>query len=74
MPARPLMWDDRAWKVVNVGNTMVSLLGEGGSLVELPQAAVESLVREGRIGPAGCRSRRDAARIPANCFARVRTI
>src|ERR1035441_4759678 len=29
-----LMWDDRAWKVVNVGNTMVSLRGEGGSLEE----------------------------------------
>jgi putative transposase len=43
------MWDDRAWKVVNVGNTMVSLLGESGSLVELPQAVVESLVKEGRI-------------------------
>ena len=44
-----LMWDDRAWKVVNVGNKLVSLLGERGTLVELPQAAVESLVREGRM-------------------------
>ena len=44
-----LMWDDRAWKVVNVGNKMVSLLGESGTLVEVPQAAVESLVRGGRI-------------------------
>jgi len=48
-PGAALLWDDRAWKIVNVGNTMVSLLAEGGSLVELPQAAVESLVSEGRI-------------------------
>jgi transposase InsO family protein len=44
-----LTWDDRIWQVVNVGNTMISLLGNDGSLVELSQVAVESLVREGRI-------------------------
>jgi transposase InsO family protein len=44
-----LMWDDRIWKVINVGNRLVSLLGENGTLVEVPQAAVESLVREGRM-------------------------
>jgi hypothetical protein len=44
-----LTWDDRAWKVVNIGNTMVSLLGEGGTSVELPQSVVESLVHEGRL-------------------------
>jgi transposase InsO family protein len=44
-----LTWDDRIWQVVNVGITMISLLDNDGSLVELPQAAVESLVREGRI-------------------------
>jgi putative transposase len=44
-----LTWDDRIWKVVNVGSTRISLLGEDGSVVELPQDAVESLVREGRM-------------------------
>ena len=44
-----LTWDDRIWKVVNVGSTRLSLLGEDGNVVELPVDAVESLVREGRI-------------------------
>src|SRR6266571_3953804 len=44
-----LTWDDRIWKVVNVGSTRISLLGEDGSIVELPQDAVESLVKEGRM-------------------------
>ena len=46
-----LTWDGRIWKVVNAGSTRISLLGEDGSVVELPQDAVESLVREGRIAP-----------------------
>jgi transposase InsO family protein len=46
-----LTWDDRIWKVVNVGSTRISLLGEDGSLVELPQDRVECLIREGRMAP-----------------------
>src|SRR5438128_8125589 len=42
-----LTWDDRIWKVVNVGSIRISLLGEDGNLVELPPGVVESLVREG---------------------------
>ncbi|MGH9437537.1 MAG: DDE-type integrase/transposase/recombinase, partial [Terriglobia bacterium] len=44
-----LMWDERLWQVVNVGSTMVSLLGRDRSLVELSHLAVESLAKEGRI-------------------------
>ena len=57
------MWDDRVWKVVNVGNTLVSLLGGSGTLVELPQAAVESMVKEGRIVSAS--NRGEMGRSPA---------
>ncbi len=46
-----LTWDDRIWKVVNVGSTRISLLGEDGSMVELPPGVVESLVRESRMTP-----------------------
>jgi putative transposase len=44
-----LTWDDRIWKVVNVGSTRISLLGAEGSLVELSQDRVECLIREGRM-------------------------
>ena len=55
-----LTWDERIWKVVNVGSMRLSLLGEDGSVVELPQGAMESLIREGRMAPPradseGCR-------------------
>src|SRR2546426_4876962 len=55
-----LTWDERIWQVVNVGSTRLSLLGEDGSVVELPQSAMESLIREGRMAPPradseGCR-------------------
>ena len=56
-PGAALLWDDRAWKVVNVGNTIVSLLAEGGSLVELPQAVVEVTRFRGSHRSAGCQSR-----------------
>lgn len=42
-------WNNRAWKIANVGDQMVSLLGEGNALTELPLAAFELLVKEGRI-------------------------
>ena len=48
-PGTALVWDSRNWQVANIGQTKISLLGEDGSLMELPSAAVESLVREGRI-------------------------
>ena len=48
-PGTTLVWDSRSWQVANVGQAKISLLGEDGSLMELPPTAVESLVREGRI-------------------------
>lgn len=44
-----VMWDSCAWQVANIGGTTVSLLGENGRLLELPDTTLESLVKEGRI-------------------------
>ncbi len=42
-------WNNRAWKIANVGDKMVSLIGENNAFTELPLAAFELLVKEGRI-------------------------
>ena len=42
-------WNNRAWKIANVGDKMVSLLGENNAFTELPLAAFELLVKEGRV-------------------------
>ena len=42
-------WNNRAWKIANVGDTMVSLVGENNGFTELPLAAFELLVKEGRV-------------------------
>jgi putative transposase len=42
-------WDGRAWQVANTGATTVALLDEGGRLLEVPDATLESLVKQGRI-------------------------
>jgi len=44
-----LRWDGKAWKVLNVGETAISLLGEGEMLTEVPISAFESLAKAGRI-------------------------
>lgn len=63
-------WNNRAWKIANVGDTMVSLLGEGNAFTELPVAAFESLVKEGRINgvpvPAETPLNEEASKIFAN--------
>ncbi len=41
--------DGQSWQVANFGSTKISLLAEDGRVVELPEAAIESLVKEGRI-------------------------
>jgi transposase InsO family protein len=46
---KAVTWDSRPWKILNVGQTMVSLLGEGEAVSELPVAAFEQLVKTGRI-------------------------
>ena len=42
-------WDGRGWRIANIGGTTVALLNEDGSLLELPDATVESLIKQGRI-------------------------
>jgi hypothetical protein len=45
----PVQWDGRNWMIVNVGDAMISLLGVDHSFTELPVAAFEKLIGEGRI-------------------------
>jgi transposase InsO family protein len=42
-------WDSRVWKIVNMGERRVSLLGEDGAFTEIPLETIEGLVREDRI-------------------------
>jgi transposase InsO family protein len=65
-----LEWNNRAWKIANVGDQMVSLLGDGNAFTELPLAAFELLVKEGRITgvpvPAETSLNEEAAKILAH--------
>jgi hypothetical protein len=53
----PAIWDGRGWTIVNVGQTTTALLAGDGTLVELPMATLEALIRQGKLiggaGPAG---------------------
>lgn len=42
-------WDGRRWTIVNAGVTQVSVLGEDGKLMDLPQATFEALVKQNRL-------------------------
>lgn len=44
-----ITWDQKPWTIVNVGGTKASLLNENGSLVELPYATFEVLIKQGKI-------------------------
>lgn len=44
-----IQWNGNGWKIVNVGETLVGLLGEGNAFTELPITAFEKLVQDGRI-------------------------
>lgn len=46
-------WDSRVWKIVNLGERRVSLLGEDGAFTEIPLETFEDLIREDRIAAAG---------------------
>jgi transposase InsO family protein len=52
-----VVWDGRTWTIVNVGQTTISLLSGAGTLVELPLATLEALIRQeklmGGAAPAG---------------------
>ena len=42
-------WDGHLWKVVNLGETSVSLLSDDQRLTELPMHLLESLISQNRI-------------------------
>jgi len=44
-----LQWNERPWKIANIGRDTISLIGESNALTELPLLALESLVKEGRV-------------------------
>ena len=44
-----LWWDSRAWKVVNIGEKMVALLGKDNTLTEVPLSVAENLVRQEKL-------------------------
>jgi putative transposase len=44
-----IQWDGKGWKIVNVGESMIGLLGEGKTFAEIPTTVFEKLVRENRI-------------------------
>lgn len=43
-----IIWDERSWEVVNLGETTVSLLSEQQGLTDLPLPALEALIRDRR--------------------------
>jgi hypothetical protein len=42
-PGSVVTWDSRPWKILNIGQTMVSLLGEDQAISEIPFAVFEDL-------------------------------
>jgi hypothetical protein len=44
-----IQWNGNGWRVVNIGDGMLGLVGEDKSFVEVPIAAFEKLVQQGRI-------------------------
>jgi putative transposase len=44
-----IQWDSKGWKIVNVGETKIGLLGEAGQFIEVPLVSFEKLVRESCI-------------------------
>jgi putative transposase len=48
-PGSVVTWDSRSWRILNLGQMTVSLLGEDQSISELPLAGFEALVKTGRI-------------------------
>src|SRR5579885_369590 len=42
-------WDNNRWRIVNVSETVISLVGEGQSFSEVPVTAFEKLVQANRI-------------------------
>jgi putative transposase len=46
---RTVQWDGITWKIVNVGQSMIGLVGTDRHFTELPIGALERLIGEGRV-------------------------
>jgi|SRR5579872_666243 len=46
-------WDGRPWRIANIGDSKIALLHESGEVLEVGEAAAESLIRDGRIRQSG---------------------
>lgn len=44
-----LVWDGRPWRILNTGETAITLLAEDGSLVELANGHVDALLSQGKL-------------------------
>jgi putative transposase len=44
-----LQWDGKGWTIINVGETLISLVGEEKAVTEIPRTAFEKLVQDNRI-------------------------
>jgi putative transposase len=64
-PGAPVWWDGTAWRIVNVGDQNISLLGVSGALTELPREAFDRLLSVGSFKNAAAESPQlsEAARI-----------
>jgi len=48
-PGASVVWDGRSWTIVNLGATQATLLATDGTLIDLPQATFESLIKTGQL-------------------------
>jgi putative transposase len=48
-PGEAVSWDGTVWRIVNVGDQFISLLGENGGLTELPCETLDRLIAAGRL-------------------------
>jgi hypothetical protein len=46
---KTIIWDGTPWRILNLGETLVVLIGDGGALSEVPRLHFENLVRKGSI-------------------------
>jgi transposase InsO family protein len=46
---KTVIWDGTPWRILNLGETLVVLSGDGGALSEVPRLHFENMVKNGRI-------------------------
>jgi putative transposase len=64
-PGQSVSWDGTPWRIVNVGDSNISLLGANSALTELPRETFDRLLSSGALknAAAGATTLSDAARI-----------